>query len=107
MLINKLVDNLETPDLIKHKQLPIPHNMKTAEQKFDDLKTEKESTPKDSNKNGIFATLYARQATAATSISETQLPMPMEQAEPVSKVTQMAAPAPVTLQAPMPAQPQL
>ena len=30
MLINKLVENLETPDIIKHKQLPIPTNMTTA-----------------------------------------------------------------------------
>ena len=71
MLINKLVDNLETPDLIKHKQLPIPENMKTASPKLVDLKTEKQATPKASVNNDIFATLYARQATAATSISET------------------------------------
>ena len=30
MLINKLVDTLETPDIVKHKQLPIPSNMKNA-----------------------------------------------------------------------------
>ena len=71
MLINKLVDNLETPDLIKNKQLPIPNSMKTASTKLADLKTEKQATPKASVNNDIFATLYARQATAATSISET------------------------------------
>ena len=104
MLINKLVDNLEMPDIIKHKQLPIPTKMTTAQAKLDDLKTEKESVPKDS---GVFASLYARQATAATSISETQLPMPMEQAAPVPKVAPMVPQAPALAQAPMQAQPQL
>ena len=78
MLINKLVDNLETPDLIKHKELPTPFSMKNTPPMFADLKTEKQATPKASVNNDIFAMLYARQATAATSVSETQLPMPME-----------------------------
>jgi hypothetical protein len=81
MLINKLVDSLDTPEMVRHKELPVPTGMQNMESSMF-IPNKTAAVKEEKSNKGLFATSYSR---LATGISE-----PGE-AEPLKK---QAAPAP-------------
>jgi len=70
MLINKLVESLDTPDIVKDRELPIPTSMQSVSFAESLLNTNVKA--KDTKQShGVYAERYARMATG-TSVTESE-----------------------------------
>lgn len=66
MLINKLVDSLETPYLVKERELPVPTGMKKIGVSGLALSVPEADVEKDQLKQGVFTKSYSQLVTSAS-----------------------------------------
>ena len=66
MLINKLVDSLETPYLVKERELPVPTGMKKIGNSGLSLSVPEADVEKDQLKQGVFTKSYSQLVTSAS-----------------------------------------
>jgi len=77
ILINKLVDSLDTPEMVRHKELPVPTGMQNMESSM--YTTPKATVKEDQSNQGLFATSYSRLATGISEPGEVE-PLKMQAA---------------------------
>ena len=80
MLINKLVESLDTPDIIKERELPLPSGMQSVPT-TESLSSKMMQTKEVTKSHGVYAERYARMATG-TSMTEAEPAVPTSKALP-------------------------